>query len=208
MSFDVLIENKRGHAVTVYNLDGTILARIGPRESFRCSAEDPYLSLARYDRIAFTPEGVDLSVRPNWTEPERRWPVMLELKNGPAVEPRFFNGAPITLMRGIPVIVDCPPGHEWAIYDKVLLNVAEQRRVESAEHDGIYEFVPVLADQPILRSEAELERLQKEIEAMAADTVSSATVLTPEERAAADERMAGDDKEIENGNEEDRAGTE
>jgi hypothetical protein len=133
---------------------------------------------------------------------------MLELKEGPAIEHRFFNGAPMTLMRGIPVIVDCPPGHEWAIYDKVLLNVAEQRRVESTEHDGIYEFIPVLTDQPILRSEAELERLQKEVEAMAADVVPSTTVLTPEERAAADERMTDDDEEIENGDEEDRARTE
>ena len=207
MSFDVLIENKRAHPMTVYNLDGSILARIGPRESFRCSTDDPYLSLSRYDKVAFTTEGVDLSVRPNWTEPERRWPVMLELKDGPAVEHRYFNGAPITLMRNIPVIVDCPPAHEWAIYDRIDLNVGEQRRVESTEHDGIYEFIPVLTDQPTLRTEVELERLQREVEAMAADAAPSATVLTPEERAATDERMM-DDEEIEDGDEEDRAGTE
>jgi hypothetical protein len=183
MSFDVLIENKRGHAVTVYNLDGSILARIGSRESFRCSADDPYLPLARYDRIVFSPGGIDLSVRPGWVEPERRWPVKLELVDGTSPEFRFFKGAPLCLMKGIPVIVDAPANHEWAIFDRIRLNVATQRRIESKEHDGIYEFVTELADEPVLRTEAELERLQSEIDA-ARSRVPEAVKLTPEDEAA------------------------
>jgi len=169
MSFDIVIENKRAHAVTVYNTDGSMLCSIGPRERFHCSTDDPYRMLARYDRVVFTPDGVDLSIRPNWTEPERRWPTMLTLKDGPAVESRFFQGAAITLMRGIPVIVDCRPEDEWAIFSAVLLNVATAQRIESREHPGCYEFVSVLTDEPTLRTEAELERLQKIMEATAAE---------------------------------------
>lgn len=182
MTYDILIENRRAVSITVYNPDGSTLCRIGAQDSFRCAADDPYLPLARYDRIVFTPEGVDLSIRADWAEPERRWPVMLELVGGISPEFRFFNGAPLCIMKGIPVIVDAPPGHEWAIYDRIRLNVPTQRRVESKEHDGIYEFVAELADEPVLRTEAELERLQSEIDG-ARSKVPEAVKLTPEDEA-------------------------
>lgn len=182
MSYDILIENRRSYGVAVYNIDGSVLCRIAPQGVFHCSTDDPYKPLARYDRIVFSPEGVDLSIRDGWVEPERRWPVMLELVDGTSPEFRFFNGAPLCLMKGIPVIVDAPRDHEWAIFDRIRLNVATQRRVESKEHDGIYEFVAELADEPVLRTEAELERLQSEIDA-ARSKIPEAVKLTPEDEA-------------------------
>jgi hypothetical protein len=181
MNYEITLVNKSAAVVAVREADGTEVARLMSGEQMTLECDDPLRALAAYSRITFLPKEpfADCVPRPGFQPPAMRWPVVF-VNTGqgrsPHITTRWVNGAQRYFMRGVSVTLDVDPREDWAVFERVELNVLVDRMEKSPHHIGYMQRVLELKDRGSERSLAALAELEKYL-----DSLNPPAAAEPEE---------------------------
>lgn len=166
------IRNERRRPVVVLEADGTPIHTLEPGASHVLETDSNAALFAPYDSVVFVdqPGWVKLSPRADFSPPVRTHPTTFILIDGPLdnYEVPLYGQHSLILMRGVPAVADLHLLDPLVIYERVELGRKVMRRFPSDWIDGMVAYEWVEEPTKVPRPLADIQAIQREIEALAA----------------------------------------
>lgn len=169
--------NKRKRLVRIWEADGAALQTLYPDDRFELETDDPRATFARFSEVVFVPgpAWVRLTPQPGFSEPQRRWPCTMVLVDGgeDGYEVPLYGQPPLRLMRGVPVVVDLNLLDPLVVCERVEFGRKVMHKRPSDYIFGLVAYTDVSEPVKTLRPLADVEAIQRELEALTPEPAKS-----------------------------------